>query len=53
MEKKRKYTTYLTRATLMALRRFAVEKETAECDIVEAALKKCLPDQYWQGPAPR
>lgn len=48
--KKQKYTTYFAKDTLMALKRFAVEKQIPIYAVIEAALKKCIPEKYWKGP---
>lgn len=45
---KTKYTTYLTPETAKALKRFAVERGYKECTIVEAALKKNIPERYFE-----
>ena len=42
-----KFTTYLPRRTVKALKRFAVEKELSFMAVVEAALVKALPLKYF------
>ncbi|MGI5927013.1 MAG: hypothetical protein ACOX8A_07520 [Thermacetogeniaceae bacterium] len=46
---KRRVSTYLTPQTIRALRLFAFEKERPLCAVIEAALKKCIPDRYFEG----
>ena len=51
MEKKpRRFTTYLFDDTRKALKRFAVEKELSEYEVIEAALRKCIAAKYYQAP---
>jgi hypothetical protein len=52
-EKKIKYTTYLTREAVKALKRFAVEKEINDYEVIEAALRRAIPEKYWQPYTPR
>lgn len=47
---KEKYTTYLNLDVFMALKRFALAKRAHECDVVEAALRKALPEKYFRDP---
>lgn len=42
-----KFTTYLPKRTVKALKRFAVEKEVSYMAVVEAALVKALPIKYF------
>ncbi len=46
---KRRVSTYLTPHTIRALRLFAFERETPIYAVIEAALKKCIPDRYFEG----
>ncbi len=48
--KMQKNTTYFAKDTLMALSRFAVEKQSPIYSVIEAALKKCIPKKYWKAP---
>ena len=51
MEKKpRRFTTYLFDDTRKALKRFAVEKELSEYEVIEAALRKCVPGKFFKPP---
>ncbi len=42
-----KFATYLTPRVVKALRRFSVDQGYCIYQVVEAALKKCLPQKYY------
>jgi hypothetical protein len=52
-KEKVKYTTYLTREAVKALKRIAVEKEINDYEVIEAALRRAIPEKYWQPYTPR
>lgn len=47
-ERPLKFSSYLSPCTAKALRRFAVEREYPVYRVLEAALRKCIPDEYFR-----
>lgn len=47
-EKPQKFSTYMSASTRLALKRFAVEKGVYEYEIIDAALRKCLPKKLFE-----
>lgn len=45
--KRKKYSTYLTAEAKQAVKNFAHDKKVAANRVIEAALKKCIPEKYW------
>jgi len=49
-EERKKYSTYLTAETIQAVKNFAHGKGVSANYVIEAAIKKCIPERFFKNP---
>jgi len=50
VEKIKKYSTYLPIDVIRAIKKIAHAKDVSANHVIEAAIKKCIPERYFKSP---